>query len=158
MTAHAEDTVSIRPGRRPLWVLLLQRGAPDVLYEAAAMTASAVSMGLEVTLVWFDAALEELAAGRLDAGDASAEAGTLGAAGRLLFEARDSGHVRMLACSASAIAGESGRHRRLADRHLADPRGGALLRLVKRLHRERARGRDLPLFLSDTICPVLALQ
>lgn len=108
MTAHSEDTVSIRPGRRPLWVLLLQRGAPDVLYEAAAMTASAVSMGLEVTLVWFDAALEELAAGRLDAGDASAEAGTLGAAGRLLFEARDSGHVRMLACSASAIAGRGG--------------------------------------------------
>ncbi len=108
MTAHAEDTVSIRPGRRPLWVLLLQRGTPDVLYEAAAMTAAAVSLGLEVTLVWFDAALDELSAGSLDEGEPSAEPGTFEAAGRLLSEARESGHVRMLGCSASAIAGRGG--------------------------------------------------
>ncbi|MEO8432541.1 MAG: hypothetical protein ABI592_13595 [Acidobacteriota bacterium] len=108
MTAGAEDTVSIRPGRRPLWVLLLQRGAPDVLYEAAAMTASAVTMGLEVTLIWFDEALGALAGGLLDEDDRASDPGTLAAAGRLLEEARETGHLRMLACSAAAIAGRGG--------------------------------------------------
>ncbi|HXM75811.1 MAG TPA: hypothetical protein VN971_03475, partial [Thermoanaerobaculia bacterium] len=46
---------------RPVWVLLLQRDAPDAMYEAAAMTAAAVSLGLDVTLVWFDGALDALA-------------------------------------------------------------------------------------------------
>ena len=71
------------------------------------MTAAAVSLGLEVTLVWFDAALDELAAGSLDEGSGGG-AGNVAAAGRLLFEARESGHVRMLGCSASAIAGRGG--------------------------------------------------
>lgn len=93
------------------WVLLLQRGSEDVLYEAAAMTAGAVSLGLDVTLVWFDHALAALAAGRLDGADEVGEAavpGTFGAAGRLLREAREAGKVRFLACSASALAGSGG--------------------------------------------------
>jgi len=90
------------------WVLLLQRGSEDVLYEAAAMTAAAVSLGLEVTLVWFDQALAALAAGRLDAEEAGELPGTFGAAGRLLREARETGQVRSLACSASAIAAAGG--------------------------------------------------
>lgn len=96
------------------WVLLLQRGSEDVLYEAAAMTAGAVSLGLDVTLVWFDHALAALAAGRLDGAAESSEPGeedvpgTFGAAGRLLREAREAGRVRFLACSASALAGSGG--------------------------------------------------
>jgi hypothetical protein len=92
-------------GGRPGWVLLLQRGEEDVLYEASAMTAAAVSLGLDVTLVWFDSALRRLAAGDLDAaGDGDREPGTAGAAARLLAEARETGHVRSLACSASLVA------------------------------------------------------
>jgi predicted peroxiredoxin len=106
--------VTVQPGESPPgvhWVLLLQRGSEDVLYEAAAMTAAAVSLGLDVTLVWFDHALAALAAGRLDGGEESGEPalpGTFGAAGRLLREAREAGRVRFLACSASAIAGSGG--------------------------------------------------
>jgi hypothetical protein len=85
-------------------VLLLQRGAEDVLYEAAAMTAAAVAMGLDVTLVWFDAALERLAEGALDAEEGGREPGTLGAAARLFAESRETGRVRSLACSASTVA------------------------------------------------------
>ena len=83
---------------RPLWVLLLQRDTPDSLYEAAAMTAGAVSLGLDVTLIWFDAALETLASGRLSEDDPE-----LGASARLLRESRESGNVRLLACSASLV-------------------------------------------------------
>jgi predicted peroxiredoxin len=84
---------------RPFWVLLLQRGAPDALYEAAAMTAAAVSLGIDVTLIWFDAALEALVSGRL-----AEDEGEIGSAGRLLREARDTGNgVRFLACSASTV-------------------------------------------------------
>ena len=78
------------------WVLLLQRGDEDTLYEAAAMAASAVSLGLEVTLVWFDAALAALVSGRLEEPDDEARN-----AARLLAEARESGRLRSLACSAS---------------------------------------------------------
>ena len=92
---------------RPAWVLLLQRGAEDVLYEAAAMTAAAVAMGLDVTLVWFDAALARLAEGALDAAEADREPGTLGAAARLFAESRETGRVRSLACSASMVAGRN---------------------------------------------------
>jgi peroxiredoxin family protein len=92
----------------PQWVLLLQRGSEDVLYEAAAMTASAVSLGVGVTLVWFDHALAALAAGRLDEADVPHVPGTFAAAGRLLREAREAGRVRFLACSASALAGVGG--------------------------------------------------
>jgi predicted peroxiredoxin len=78
------------------WVLLLQRGDEDTLYEAAAMAASAVSLGLEVTLVWFDAALEALVSGRLEEPEDEARN-----AARILAEARESGRLRSLACSAS---------------------------------------------------------
>lgn len=98
------------PGRpvRPFWVLLLQRGAADVLYEAAAMTAAAVSLDLDVTLLWFDGALDALAGGRLDGENGDVRPGTAGAAGRLLDEARRSGRVRFLACSASMVGSPSG--------------------------------------------------
>ncbi len=105
MTSRGEDTISVRPGGRPAWVLLLQRGSGDVLYEAAAMTAAAVSLGLSVTIVWFDGAFNALTAGELDGEDG--EPGTAAAAGRLLAEARATGHVRYLACSASLVAGRS---------------------------------------------------
>ena len=86
------------PGARPTWVLLLQRGTADSLYEAAAMTASAVTLGLDVTLIWFDAALEALVSGRLSEDD-----GDFGDAARLLRESRETGGVRSLACSASLV-------------------------------------------------------
>jgi predicted peroxiredoxin len=89
---------SAGPPQRPFWVLLMQRGAEDVLYEAAAMTAAAVSLEIDVTLIWFDAALEALVSGRL------AEDGEdPWSAGRLLAEARETGRVRNLACSASVV-------------------------------------------------------
>ena len=84
----------------PFWVLLLQRDAPDVLYEAAAMTAAAVSLGVDVTLVWFDKALDLLASGQLHE-----DASGLGRVARLFAEARETGRVRMLACSASMVGG-----------------------------------------------------
>ncbi len=90
----------------PFWVLLLQRDSEDVLYEAAAMTAAAVSLGIAVTLIWFDAALEALVSGRL----AGEEPGASDA-GRLLREARESGSVRSLACSASMVNRRIGRDR-----------------------------------------------
>ena len=114
----------------PHWVLLLQRGSEDVLYEAAAMTGAAVSLGLDVTLVWFDHALAALAAGRLDGDDASDLPGTFGAAGRLFREAREAGHVRFLACSASALAGAGGVEaaRRRVDDVVGWPTAIALIR------------------------------
>jgi predicted peroxiredoxin len=80
-------------------VLLLQRDSEEVLYEAAAMTAAAVSLGISVTLIWFDGALEALVSGRVE--ESAAEPRS---AGRLLREARDTGTLRYLACSASAVA------------------------------------------------------
>lgn len=91
----------------PRWVLLAQREAPDVLYEAAAMTASAASLGIFVTVVWFNGALAALAGGLKDA-EERPDPGTLGAAGRLLREARATGLVRFLACSASARTSPGG--------------------------------------------------
>ncbi len=88
-------------GEGPFWVLLLQRDAPDVLYEAAAMTAAAVSLGVDVTLVWFDRALDLLASGGL-----IEEAPEVSRAARLFAEARGTGRVRMLACSASMVGGK----------------------------------------------------
>jgi predicted peroxiredoxin len=81
--------------------LLVQRDAPDVLYEAAAMTAAAVSLGVDVTLVWFDRALDLLASGQLHE-----DASGLERAARLFAEARETGRVRMLACSASMVGGK----------------------------------------------------
>ncbi len=83
---------------RPFWVLLLQRDSEDVLSEAAAMTAAAVSLGIDVTLIWFDAALEALASGRLSEQEEDARS-----AGFLLREARETGSIRLLACSASMV-------------------------------------------------------
>ena len=88
-------------GEGPFWVLLVQRDAPDVLYEAAAMTAAAVSLGVDVTLVWFDRALDLLASGQLHE-----DASGLEHAARLFAEARETGRVRMLACSASMVGGK----------------------------------------------------
>lgn len=94
MTAGLEKPAA----SRPFWVLLVQRDADEVLYEAAAMTAAAVSLGIDVTLIWFDSALEALVSGRL-----SEEQEESGGAGRLLREAREAGSVRFLACSASMV-------------------------------------------------------
>jgi predicted peroxiredoxin len=85
------------------WVALLLRADPDSLYEAAAMAASATSLGVTVTLVWFDAALEELVSGLLD------ERGDRGASpAELLAESRATGRLHMLACSASAVNAPAG--------------------------------------------------
>lgn len=92
------DQTDAPPARRATWVLLLQRGSEDVLYEATAMTAAAVSLGIDVTLVWFDAALEALVSGRLAESEAEPAS-----PGRLLREARETGRVRSLACSASMV-------------------------------------------------------
>jgi predicted peroxiredoxin len=96
------------------------------------MTASAVSLGLEVTLVWFDHALAALAAGRLDtASDTDPDRpGTFASAGRLLREAREAGRVRFLACSASALAGSGGIEgvRRRVDDVVGWPTAIALIR------------------------------
>ena len=80
----------------PRFVLLLQTGDPDRLAEAAAMAASAVTLGTDVTLVWLSGAAEALSSGRLEA-----EADEPGSAGNLLAEARESGRLRSLACSAA---------------------------------------------------------
>ena len=80
------------------WLLLLESGDPDRLQEAAAMTASAVSLGVDVTLVWLSGALEALLSGRLiDAADEH------GGAARLFAEAAETGRVRSLACSAAMV-------------------------------------------------------
>lgn len=82
----------------PRWVLLLENGDPGRLAEAAAMAAAAASLGTDVTLVWLAGALQAFASGRLDE-----EPGGTGTAVRLLAEARETGRVRMLACSAAAV-------------------------------------------------------
>jgi len=85
------------------WVVLIQRADEDALYEAAAMSASATSLGIAVTLVWFDRALEALVSGRLD------ETGEHAASpSDLLASARDTGRLRLLACSASAVDPRTG--------------------------------------------------
>ncbi len=90
------------PSSGARWVLLLQRGSEDVLSEAAAMTAAASSLGLEVVLVWFDGALEALVSGRLDADSDERSAGCL------FRQARETGRVRYLACSASMVSSRFG--------------------------------------------------
>src|SRR5262249_17464254 len=66
--------------------------------EAGVRAAAAVPLGLDVTLIWFDAALESLVSGRLAEDDPD-----LGSAARLLREAREAGSLRSLACSASLV-------------------------------------------------------
>jgi predicted peroxiredoxin len=83
------------------WVLLLESDDAGRLSEAAAMAASAASLGTDITLVWLSGALEALVSGRLD--EDPDEPRT---ASRLLAEARDTGRVQALACSAAVV--ESG--------------------------------------------------
>jgi len=119
-----------RPGGgRAAWVLLLQRGEPEALREAAAMTAAAVSLGLEVTLVWLDGALDALVSGRLEE-EAEEEAG----AGRLFSEARETGRVRYLACSAAAVRSKPGpeRVREKVDEIVGWPTAVGLIRAAER--------------------------
>ena len=82
---------------RQRWVVLLHRAEESGLTEAAAMVAAATSLGIAVTLVWFDGALDALVSGRLEesAGESSAAL--------LLAGARETGLLRSLACSASAV-------------------------------------------------------
>ncbi len=134
--APGDDTLAVRPVPRPVWVLLLQRGSGEVLYEAAAMTAAAVSLGLSVTIVWFDGAFRALAAGDLDLEEDAIEPGTSAGAGRLFAEARATGNVRYLACSATLVAGrrtgadESGRGR--VDDVIGWPTAISLIRSAER--------------------------
>lgn len=83
------------------WVLLLESNDPGRLSEAAAMAAAASSLGTDVTLVWLAGSLKALVSGRLDA-----DSDEPGSAARLFAEARDTGRVQMLACSAAMV--ESG--------------------------------------------------
>ncbi|HEV8609395.1 MAG TPA: hypothetical protein VGS98_04920 [Thermoanaerobaculia bacterium] len=86
------------PSDAESWVVLLQHSDEDALYEAAAMAASATSLGIAVTVVWFDAALDELVSGRLE------ERGERGTSPAALFAAaKETGRLRLLACSASAV-------------------------------------------------------
>ena len=66
------------------------------------MAAAAASLDVSVTLVWFDAALDALVSGRLD------DSGDGGGAAGLLADARETGRLRFLACSASAVRSEGG--------------------------------------------------
>ena len=87
---------------RESWVILLHRGEQESLREAAAMAASAASLDVAVTLVWFGGALERLVSGEI--GDFQGDESTAG----LLASARGTGRVRYLACSASAVGSEGG--------------------------------------------------
>jgi predicted peroxiredoxin len=87
---------------RESWVILLHRAEARSLREAAAMAASAASLDVSVTLVWFAAALDLLVSGEI--GDSEEEDTTAG----LLASARGTGRVRCLACSASAVDAEGG--------------------------------------------------
>jgi len=79
------------------WILLLHRAEESTLRESAAMAASATSLGIAVTLVWFDSALEALVDGALgEIEDESTPAA-------LFASARETGLLRSLACSASAV-------------------------------------------------------
>jgi hypothetical protein len=82
---------------RQSWVVLLHRAEESALTHAAAMAAAATSLGISVTLVWFDGALDALVSGDLEesAGESSAAA--------LLAGARETGLLRSLGCSASAV-------------------------------------------------------
>lgn len=82
---------------RESWIVLLHRVEERTLYEAAAMAASATALGIAVTLVWFDSALDALVDGALgDVEDESTPAA-------LFASARRTGLLRTLACSASAV-------------------------------------------------------
>lgn len=110
------------------WVVILQRGSEDALVSAAGMAAAAVSLGVEVTLVWLDEALEALADGRLEESDAERGASSL------LREARETGRLRHLACSASAVHSRAGieRVRERVDDVVGWPTVVSLIRAAER--------------------------
>ena len=96
---------------RETWLILIHRSEESSLYESAAMAATATSLGIGVTLVWFDGALDALVTGAL--GEAEDEA----TAAALLASARETGLLRSLACSASAVNRSGGIE---AARHAVD--------------------------------------
>lgn len=89
--------------RPPRWVVLLQRDEPSSLREAAAMAATATSLGVEVFLVWFGPALTAFAEGRLEEPGAAESSPAA-----LLDAARETGRLRHLACSAAAVSSHLG--------------------------------------------------
>jgi predicted peroxiredoxin len=86
---------------KPYWVVLLSTGELERLRHGAEMAAAAASMGLEVTVIWFDSALEALCGDALSSDEERSP-------GALLEAARETGRVRYLACSASAVATSGG--------------------------------------------------
>jgi hypothetical protein len=113
---------------RESWLVLVHRAEESSLYESAAMAASATSLGIAVTLVWFDGALEALSAGAL--GEARDES----SASALLASARATGLLRSLACSASAVNGAGGVEaaRRVVDDVVGWPTVISLIRAATR--------------------------
>ncbi len=113
---------------RESWILLIHRAEAGTLYESAAMAASATSVGIAVTVVWFDAALDALITGAL--GDSEDES----TAAALLESARATGLLRSLACSKSAVNGSGGvaAARRVVDDVVGWPTVISLLRGANR--------------------------
>lgn len=110
------------------WLVLLHRAEESTLYEAAAMAASATSLGISVTIVWFDAALDALVSGGLG------EEGDESSAAALLSSARATGLLTSLACSASAVnrAGGVAAARRAVDDIVGWPTVIPLIRRASR--------------------------
>lgn len=113
---------------RESWVVLVHRTEDESLYESAAMAAAATSLGIAVTLVWFDAALDSLVSGSL--GEVRDES----TAAALLASARATGLLRSLACSASAVnrAGGVEAARRVVDDLVGWPTVISLIRGASR--------------------------
>lgn len=113
---------------RESWLVLVHRPEEESLYESAAMAASATSLGIAVTLVWFDGALEALTSGAL--GETRDET----SAAALLAAARRTGLLRTLACSASAVnrAGGVEAARRVVDDVVGWPTVISLIRGASR--------------------------
>ena len=110
------------------WLVLLHRAEATTLYESAAMAASATSVGISVTVVWFDAALDALVAGALG------EVGDESTAAALFESARSTGLLRSLACSASAVnrPGGAGAAREVVDDVVGWPTVISLIRGANR--------------------------
>lgn len=113
---------------RESWLVLVHRPEEESLHLSAAMAASATSLGIAVTLVWFDGALEALTSGAL--GEARDET----SAAALLAAARRTGLLRTLACSASAVnrAGGVEAARRVVDDVVGWPTVISLIRGASR--------------------------
>jgi predicted peroxiredoxin len=121
MTPKDEATPSVH------WILLLRDGNESALNDAAAMAAAAVSLGIDVILVWFGAALETLVSGRIEE-LGEEEAG----AGRLLRDARETGRLRSFACSASAVQAGADAVRARVDEVIGWPSVVSLIRSAER--------------------------